>query len=516
MGKSRSVTPSNTRIKRDKSSAWPQTAMSTAKRSKKQVGSSRSLKRKRAPSPSPSDDGSDRADAMSIDKDTDDSDDETAPLDPLHAISIGHLILDDPGHRMYQQHVAALLNACGTGREGNAQLVEFTRHIHAKAEELDLLGDGETAAAAMTSAYCDRIATRLAESLASEEMLVEVTAMVLKRRAYDVDNKAFLRSLKRRLEGTTGVQREREPSAMVPEVEANPELLEVSIARAVDLYWDRERLGHLDNRNTPALVSSVIKCARDLFVVHQVVDAEFRAREQSQNGRNCRLAEQSVTVRATRPFVMATCVSWNGGEMPRDKSIIESSMDYVASDWAAQLPANAIEPTTSTAAVSATDITYVPVKSEPLDSPRQSLQHFVTAPTASHSGFAAVNGDRRIPCHTNSEMGERQDVLDRHGNQPAVHIDPAFRRPPPTGPSANGAVLVRMDSVPTITQMQQLCEQSYRRFGYVSVQRLSRTEGSSEWVVLLRTAGQDENAVRAQVKVYRQLGDIELYRGDLT
>ncbi|KAK5716171.1 hypothetical protein LTR15_009997 [Elasticomyces elasticus] len=504
MGKSRSVTPSNTRIKRDKSSAWPKTATSTAKPAKKKVGFAHTLKRKRLTSPSPTD-GSDRADAMSIDKDTDDSDDETAPLDQLHAISI------------------ALLDACGTGREGNAQLVEFTRHIHAKAEELELLGDGETAVAAVTSAYCDRIATRLTESLVSEEMLAEVIAMVLKRRAYEMDSKAFLRSLKRKLENTTCTSRDRGVSATLPETPTDSELPEpATIARAVDMYWDRERLGHLDNGDAQALVSSAIKCARDLFIVHQVVDAEFRASEDSDMFDLQTCSDQAISkwaqlsARRTERYSSRYEAVRHGDLRKFEWRRHAKRQEHYRKQYG--LRRQPLQDLAPAHAPAPAPVAYVHVKTESASSSRidPSVPHFITAPTRSHTYLAAINGDRRIPSHTNSEMGERQHVLDRHGNQPAVHIDPAFRRPPPTGPSANGAVLVKMNSVPTIEQMQQMCEQAYRTFGYVSVQRLSRTGGLSEWVVFLRTAGQDISAVKAHVKVNWQLGDIEVYRGDLT
>ncbi|KAK4889253.1 hypothetical protein LTR27_011930 [Elasticomyces elasticus] len=489
MGKSRSVTPSNARIKRDKST-WPKTTMTTAKRAKK-VGFARSLKRKRVPSPSPTDDGSDRADAMSIDKDTDDSRDGTAPLDPLHAISIGHLILDNPEHRMY----------CSTWRCYSMPVVLGAKAMPSYRSSSDTYMRKQKT-------------TMLTKSLASEDMLAEVTAMVLKRRAYEVDNKAFLRSLKGRLEGITSTQREREPSATVPEVAANSELLETAtIARAVDLYWDRERLGHLDNGDTQALVSSVIKCARDLFVVHQVVDAEFRAREQERNTFDLEMCcDQAVSKwaqlsdRRTERY-SSRYEAVRQGDLRRFEWRRNVKRERLLREQYGlrRQPLQHVAPAPAPAPVA-----YVHVKTESPSSSRidPSVPHFITAPARSHTDLATVSGDRRIPDRTNSGMGS-QPVPDQAYSR-------SFQRPPPTGPSANGAVLIKMNSVPTIEEMQQMCEQAYRRFGYVSVQRLSRTGGLSEWVVFLRTAGQDEDAVKAHVKVNWQLGDIEVYRGDLT
>ncbi|KAK5692858.1 hypothetical protein LTR97_010334 [Elasticomyces elasticus] len=396
MGKSRSGTPSSARIKRDKST-WPKTAITTAKRAKK-VGFARSPKGNRVTSPSPTDDCGDRADAMSIDKDTDDSDDKTAPLDPLHAIAIGHLILDNPEHRMYQQHVAALLDACGTGRAGSAQLQELIRHIHVKAEELEVLGGGETAAAALTSAYCDRIATRLAESLASEEMLVEVTVMVLQRREYEMDSKAFLRSLKRKLRDTTGTSRELETNDTITETVPDSDHSEpATIARAVDVYWDRERLGQLDGETAQTLVLSVIKSARDLFIVHQVADAELEASQQDSSTFDLHLCcEQAALAWAqiklskreqyvTRHEALRRGDMWKLASRRRDKSQQDLKEQY------------ALRRQPLHREMTPRPITYVHVKTETPDSRvnhRPSLQHFVTQPpgpsTSSHASALAL------------------------------------------------------------------------------------------------------------------------------
>ncbi|KAK4949148.1 hypothetical protein LTR10_012521 [Elasticomyces elasticus] len=559
MGKSRSGTPSSARIKRDKST-WPKTAITTAKRAKK-VGFARSPKGNRVTSPSPTDDCGDRADAMSIDKDTDDSDDKTAPLDPLHAIAIGHLILDNPEHRMYQQHVAALFDACGTGRAGSAQLQELIRHIHVKAEELELLGGGETAAAALTSAYCDRIATRLAESLASEEMLVEVTVMVLQRREYEVDSKAFLRSLKRKLRDTTGTSRELETNDTITETVPDSDHPEpATIARAVDVYWDRERLGQLDGEAAQTLVLSVIKSARDLFIVHQVADAEFEASQQVSS----RLSSPIHPKRVRRYVWRSAFGHWRpvrdvpGTDHDSDRTTTDTSSrtpdlhlccEEAALAWAQIKLSKSEQYVTRHEALRRGDmrklaswrrdksqrdlkeqyalrrqplhremtprpITYVHVKTETPDSRvnhRPSLQHFVTQPPGpSTSSHASALAHPPPPSRVRQEMPSQQVIT----NQAAAPL----LRPPPSGPAEKAAVILLLNNDPLVYRMRRICQEIFAKYGYVSVKRIGKKSGpqSREWLVMLRTAELAEAAVSSGVRVPGQNGRMYVHRGERT
>ncbi|KAK3632977.1 hypothetical protein LTR56_016025 [Elasticomyces elasticus] len=429
---------------------------------------------------------------MSMDKNTDDSDDETAPLDPLHAIAIGHLILDNPEHRMYQQHVAALLDACGTGRAGSAQLQELIRHIHMKAEELELLGDGETAVAALTSAYCDRIATRLTESLASEAMLAEVTAMVLKRRAYEVDNKAFLRSLKPKLRDTTGTSRELETNDTITETVPDSDHPEpATIARAVDMYWDRERLGQLDGE-----AAQTPNSRRDssTFDLHLCCEQAALAWAQIKLSKS----EQYVTRHeALRRGDMRKLASRR-----RDKSQRDLKEQY------------ALRRQPLHREMTPRPITYVHVKTETPDSRvnhRPSLQHFVTQPPGpSTSSHASALAHPPPPSRVRQEMPSQQVIT----NQAAAPL----LQPPPSGPAEKAAVILLLNNDPLVYRMRRICQEIFAKYGYVSVKRIGKKSGpqSREWLVMLQTAELAEAAVSSGVRVPGQNGRMYVHRGERT
>ncbi|KAK5731786.1 hypothetical protein LTR17_011137 [Elasticomyces elasticus] len=453
------------------------------------MGSSRSLKRKRAVSPTPSDDGRDRGDVVSsVDGDANDPDHDNAPLNPLHAISIGHLILDEPAHRMYTQHVAALLDACGTGREGSAQLQELIRHIHVKAEELELLDDGETAAAALTSAYCDRVATRLIESLASEEMLAEVTALVLQRRQYEVDSKVFLRSLKRKLRDTTSTSRELETNDTITETVPDLELPEpAAIARAVDLQWDHERLDQLSSQAAQTLVLSVIQSARDLFVVHQVADVEFEASQQNSSAFDLQQAIDQAVARwaevrlPKKEHYASRYEALLGGDMRtlvsrrRSKSTRDLKEQYALR----RQPLQGVAPA---------PVSYVHVKTESPSSSRNdsTLQHFVTQPPGpSISSHASVMAHPPPPSRVRQETPSQQVIL-----------------------------LLNCDTL--VYRMRKICKDIFAPYGYVNVKRIGQKFGprSRQWLVVLRTAEQAEAAVSSGVRVPGQNGRMYVYRGE--
>ncbi|KAK4893702.1 hypothetical protein LTR27_007949 [Elasticomyces elasticus] len=75
------------------------------------VAPKKKSKKERVPSPSPSLNSSENdedSDTMDVDASADA--DDVPNLDPVAALAVGHLILDDSTHRMYQQHVDSLLN----------------------------------------------------------------------------------------------------------------------------------------------------------------------------------------------------------------------------------------------------------------------------------------------------------------------------------------------------------------------------------------------------------------------
>ncbi|KAK4949147.1 hypothetical protein LTR10_012520 [Elasticomyces elasticus] len=191
MTKSRSGTPSNTRAKRDEAVQWPKTAMSTAKPVKRsKVGFSLKLKRERRHTNEQPSDGS-----MNAMYDTD----HDANLEPFVALAIGHIILDDPTHQLYQQHLSALLDTCSS----RARFQELVNWVRGKADELGMPGKGDEAVAALSQELSDRIAESLMDGVTDQVGLADVVARVLKHQAeehgQECDLTAFLGLLRERL-----------------------------------------------------------------------------------------------------------------------------------------------------------------------------------------------------------------------------------------------------------------------------------------------------------------------------
>ncbi|KAK5747480.1 hypothetical protein LTR17_000121 [Elasticomyces elasticus] len=194
MTKSRSGTPSNMRAKRDGALQWPKTAMSTAKPLKRsKVGFSMKLKRERRYTSEPA--GDDDSNAAYADTDHD------ANLEPFIALAIGHIILDDSTHQLYQQHLSALLDTCNS----RARFQELVNCVRGKANELGMPGEGDKAVAALSQGLSDRIAESLMDGVADQVGLADVVANVLKLQAEkhgeECDLTAFLGLLRERLGG---------------------------------------------------------------------------------------------------------------------------------------------------------------------------------------------------------------------------------------------------------------------------------------------------------------------------
>ncbi|KAK3632978.1 hypothetical protein LTR56_016026 [Elasticomyces elasticus] len=189
----RSVTPSNTRVKRDGAGQWP---MRSAKPREGSTAGSAPKRQRTSTYMGQAADG-DNSDFMSIDADHD------TDLDMFVALAIGHIILDPPTHPLYQQHIDALLDTC----DGHVQFQELVNQVRKKAEELGVSGD--KAVVSLSTVYSDRIAEELVDKVVDEAGLAEIVAQVFKRRAEELDQicdtQAFLDSLRQRLAGTANV-----------------------------------------------------------------------------------------------------------------------------------------------------------------------------------------------------------------------------------------------------------------------------------------------------------------------
>ncbi|KAK5716170.1 hypothetical protein LTR15_009996 [Elasticomyces elasticus] len=171
MTNSRSVTPSNTRAKRDRAGQWP---MRSAKPREGSTAGSAPKRQRTSTYMGQAADG-DNSDSMSIDADHD------TDLDMFIALAIGHIILDPPTHPLYQQHIDALLNTC----DGHVQFQELVNQVRKKAEELGVSGD--KAVVSLSTVYSDRIAEELVDKVVDEAGLAEIVAQVFKRRAEELD-----------------------------------------------------------------------------------------------------------------------------------------------------------------------------------------------------------------------------------------------------------------------------------------------------------------------------------------
>ncbi|KAK5731785.1 hypothetical protein LTR17_011136 [Elasticomyces elasticus] len=195
MTSSRSVTPSNTRAKRDRAGQWP--LRSAKPREESISGSAPKRQRQRTSTYMGQAADGDNSDSMSVDADHD------TDLDMFVSLAIGHIILNAPTHPLDQQHIDALLNTCN----GHVQFQELVNRVRRKAEELRVSGD--KAVASLSSVYSDRIAEELVDKVADEVGLAEIVAQVLKRQAEEhgqiCDTHAFLDSLRQRLAGTANV-----------------------------------------------------------------------------------------------------------------------------------------------------------------------------------------------------------------------------------------------------------------------------------------------------------------------
>ncbi|KAK6408047.1 hypothetical protein LTR81_017489 [Elasticomyces elasticus] len=533
MTKSRTLTPSNTRKKRDRGSSQPKTAMRTvgskSKRSSKVAFAPRKKsKKERAPSPSPSSNSSENdedSDAMDVDAGADA--DDVPNLDPVAALAVGHLILDDPTHRMYRQHVDSLLNASDSVR-----FEELIQHLRRKGEELGMPDGADKAVTALTSAYCERVACELAGSVLSEDMLAEVVAIIVRRQSQEHgeawDLRRFLDSVRQQLGITakkfvkpaqdaaaTRPQREQVDTLGPPsyartqplsppratyehEQPVNPSVVlrpakrgavadtidvvpDISlIAKGVDLYWDLDQLRAVNMDAVRRAISSTLKRARDLFCINMIAEAEFEAN-------------------LHHPFVFD----------------IQQLCDQAVLDWM-QLPYNTKERWFARFEKLLTgDVrTFVTYDTNPEHRQRKA-QYGLFRNAISHGPIVT-----RAP---HGPLGEQQTLLQpgnvriksedvspaplAQADQPPLHIDDAT----PSEQQVRSALLIITSCHRTARQMEKTCAATFSACGYLSVQ--PRGTSDRKWLVFFEGQDGASQALRRKPRIKKQAGDAAIYEG---
>ncbi|KAK3654181.1 hypothetical protein LTR56_004236 [Elasticomyces elasticus] len=483
MTKSRSVT----------GSSRPKTAMRTvgskSKRSSKVAfAPKRKSKKDRVPSPSPSSNSSENdedSDAMDVDAGADA--DDVPNLDPVAALAVGHLILDDPTHRMYQQHVDSLLNASDSVR-----FEELVQHLRRKGEELGMPDGANTAVTALTSVYCERIAGELAGSVLSEDMLAEVVAIIVRRQSHEHgeawDPRSFLESVRQQLgiaaRGIVEPAQEAEATQPRPEqvdtlgqpLQARTRLLSPSrapyqheqpvnppvasrpvirgavvdtvdvvpdinlIAKGVDLYWDLDQLRAANMDAARSAISSTVKRARDLFCINKIAEAEYEANMHHPFVFNIQqLCDQAVLDWMQLPHTIKE--RWFG----RYEKLLEG--DVRTEQQALLQPGN------------------VRIKSEQVSpAPQQQV-------------------DQPQPQTSNAPSPEQQ---------------------------VRSALLINTSCPRTAQQMEKTCVAAFVKCGYLDVR--PHGPGGDQWLVLFRREDGASKAIRRKIRAKKQTGSPVIYQ----
>ncbi|KAK5731787.1 hypothetical protein LTR17_011138 [Elasticomyces elasticus] len=532
MTKSRSVTPSNARKKRDKDSSRPKTAMRTvgskSKRpSKVAFASKKKSKKERVPSPSPSSNSSENAeDSDEMDVDAGADADDAPNLDPVAALAVGHLILDDPTHRMYQQHVDSLLNA-----SDSVLFQELVQHLRRKGEELGMPDGANTAVTALTSAYCERIAGELAGSVLSEDMLAEVVAIVVRRRSHEHgeawDPRSFLDSVRQQLgvaaRGIVEPAQEAEATQPRPEqvdtlgqpLQARTRLLSPSrapyqhehpvnpqvtsrpvirgavadtvdvvpdinlIAKGVDLYWDLDQLRAANMDAARSAISSTVKRARDLFCINKIAEAEYEANMHHPFVFNIQqLCDQAVLDWMQLPHTIKE--RWFG----RYEKLLEGDVrTFVTFDTNQERVQRKAQYGLSRHAIS-----HGPIVAQALQGPSEVQQPLLQP------------GNVRIKTEEVSPAPPAQ------ADQPPLHIDDA----PPPEQQVRSALLINTSCPRTAQQMEKTCVAAFVKCGYLDVR--PHGPGGDQWLVLFRREDGASKAIRRKIRAKKQTGSPVIYQ----
>ncbi|KAK4949149.1 hypothetical protein LTR10_012522 [Elasticomyces elasticus] len=463
MTKSRNLTTSNTRKKRDRGSSQPKTAMRTvgskSKRSSKVAFAPRKKsKKERVPSPSPSSidssENDEDSDAMDVDAGADA--DDVPNLDPVAALAVGHLILDDPTHRMYQQHVDSLLNASDSVR-----FEELVQHLRRKGEELGNWASQPKNAEA-TPPQREQVDTLGLSSQARTQPLSPSRA------PYQHELPA------NRPVPSRPVMR----GAVADTVDVVPDIN--LIAKGVDFYWDLNQLRAVNMDAVRLAISSTLKRARDLFCINVIAEAEFEAN-------------------LHHPFVFD----------------IRQLCDQAVLDWM-QLPHNTKERWFARFEKLLTGDVRTFVTYDTNSERRQrKAQYGLSRHAISHGPIVpqALHGPSREqqPLHQSGDVGVKSEdvspALLAQADQPPLHIDDA----PPPEQQVRSALLIITSCHRTARQMEKTCAATFSACGYLSVQ--PRGMSDRKWLVFFEGQDGASQALRRKPRIKKQAGDAAIYEG---
>ncbi|KAK5716173.1 hypothetical protein LTR15_009999 [Elasticomyces elasticus] len=113
--------------------------------------------------------------------------------DLLLALTIDHIIVDEPTHLMHHQHLATLLDTCTTLNH----LQQLVTRIETRAGELQMVDQSQRVVDAISQAWCKRAAGALSDMVLNESMLAEITTATTKlKMATGFNVELFLEALK--------------------------------------------------------------------------------------------------------------------------------------------------------------------------------------------------------------------------------------------------------------------------------------------------------------------------------
>ncbi|KAK4889252.1 hypothetical protein LTR27_011929 [Elasticomyces elasticus] len=505
MTKSRSLTPSNARKKRDRGSSQPKTAMRTvgskSKRSSKVAFAPRKKsKKERIPSPSSSSNSSENdEDSDAMDVDTGADADDVPSLDPVAALAVGHLIVDDPTHRMYQQH------------EG---------------EELDMPDGADKAVTALTSAYCERVAGELAGSVSSEDMLAEVVAIIVRQRSQERDEawdpRRFVESVRQCLgiaakrtvapvqeaEATQPQNEQVEMPGLLPQARTRPlsasraanhheqpinhpvacrpairvavaDTIDVVpdinlIAKGVDLYWDLDQLRAVNMDAVRLAISSTLKRARELFCINMIAEAEFE-------------------VNLHHPFVFD----------------IQQLCDQAVLDWM-QLPHNIKERWFARFEKLLTGDVHTFVTYDTNPERRQRKAQYGLSRHAISQGPIVAQALRGPPREHQGLLQPGDVRIKTEEVSPALPQLQTNDVPSPQQ-QVQSALLIITSCHRSARQMEKTCAATFPACGYLSVQPCGLSD--RKWLVFFEGPDGASQALRRKPRVKKQAGEAAIYEG---
>ncbi|KAK3115195.1 hypothetical protein LTR53_005699 [Teratosphaeriaceae sp. CCFEE 6253] len=203
---------------------------------------------------------------------------QALPIQPLLQVS--------PRDPLYQCHVLHIIDSLAFGREGERQLQELIGRLRAQAVENGAQHIVEEAVAALTTAWCERVAKALTYMFEDQNIMAETTAIAILHKQQQLfgaeraaghllgNARAFLNKV-----WDTACQ-EADAVEGTPEPAPRPLFDTEMVARGVDIYWDRLRLANVAVNTPLAALAAAFKAPQDIFVANCVAMSEFEASQQ--------------------------------------------------------------------------------------------------------------------------------------------------------------------------------------------------------------------------------------------